>query len=386
MKSRRTGVALALFVATVVLFVTPALAAAAPIEVVVTDAETGLPLANAAVRLHRVTPSSLTLGPQYTNASGYTGFTNPAIVPSAQFYMSVDGPAGNHVHHVSDDFIYSGSDVTVSVDLWQKAHRVWGPDRYSTAVQTARDVFGIQELNWWPNIPDVVIASGEDYAAADPLTAAGICWCYDAPLFLVGRDHTPSSVKKALAELVAATGHVTVHVVGGPESVPQARYQDLVNYVGGPSKLTLDRVGPYSNRYELASSVAARMKQVSDTTPKTMEQIALIANGADPDKFFDALALSPITAQNGTPILLVAEDSVPWQTSSRLASLSFPRVIIGGGPATVELRTRPPPWARRSAGGAMIATRPRSRSRVWQRPRLCSAQAAWVWRPSCRML
>jgi putative cell wall-binding protein len=317
----------------------PVVAAAAQVDVLVMDSETEQPLQNAEVKLHRVAPSFLTLGPQYTNASGYTGFTNPAIFPGTQFYVRVNGPAGMHVEHVTDDFPYNGMDRDVQVDLWQKAHRVWGPDRYTTAVQTARDSFGIQGLNRWPNIPDVVIASGEDYAAADPLTAAGICWCYDAPLLLVGRDHTPTSVKQAVAELVAATGHVTIHVVGGPNSVPNARYQDLVDYVGDPSKLTLDRITPYADRFELASSVAARMQLVAATTAKTMEDIVLVANGADPDKFFDALALSPITAHNGTPILLVGKDYVPSHTRNRISALGFSRTIVGGGPATVSWNT-----------------------------------------------
>jgi putative cell wall-binding protein len=322
------------------LFAAPALAAAAQVDVFVTDAETDAPLQNAAVRLQQVFPGAVTLGPQNTNAGGYTGFTNAGtIVPGARFIVRVDGPGGKYVQHLSDEFTYTGSDVYVPVDLWQRAHRVWGPDRYSTAVQTARDAFGIQALNRWPNITDVVIASGEDYAAADPLTAAGICWCYDAPLLLVAGDHTPSSVKQAVKELVDATGHVTVHVVGGPNSVPQARYRELVDYVGGPSKLTFDRIGPYGDRYELASSVAARMKHISDTTAKTMEDIALIANGEDPDKFFDALALSPIAAYNGTPILLVGRARVPSHTSQALAALSPARTVVGGGPATISADT-----------------------------------------------
>ena len=337
MKSRYVSLMLALSVVLMVLIVTPALAAAATVDITVVDAETGSPVENTAVQLHQVAPPAVT-PIQHTNASGYVGFSVPMTVGS-EYFVTAQGPTVKYVPYQTSNFTYTGVDVDVAVPIWQRAHRVWGPDRYTTAVETARTAFGSQQLNQWPNIPDVVIASGEEYAAADPLTAAGICWCYDAPLLLVGRDHTPSSVKKAVAELVAATGHVTIHVVGGPESVPQARYQDLVNYVGGPSKLTLDRVGPYSNRYELASSVAARVKHISDTTPKTMENIALIANGADPTKFFDALALSPITAQNGAPILLVAEDSVPWQTSSRLAALSVPSVIVGGGPATVSAKT-----------------------------------------------
>jgi putative cell wall-binding protein len=190
---------------------------------------------------------------------------------------------------------------------------------------------------WWPwGIEHVVIASGDDRAAADPLTAAGICWAYDAPLLLVSESHTPTSVKRAIKEITDDHAPVHIHVVGGPVSVPYERYQDIVDYVGNPALLTFDRVAPHADRYELAESIATRMKLVSDTTPKDMTDIMLVANGADSEKFFDALALSPITAISGSPILLVAQDSVPGSTRDAVALLTPTRTIVGGGPATVD--------------------------------------------------
>jgi len=305
------------------------------VEVIVDDAETGARLEGAAVTLHRVTPYQTLVG--FSDVNGWVGFTHAMISAGNEYYITVDGPGSDHRTYQGMNFTFNGAFKGSYFKVWQNAHRVWGPDRYTTAVQTARTAFGNQMMDRWPYIGDVVIASGEDAAAADPLTAAGICWAYDAPLLLVGRDHTPESVKQAVAELANGSGHVTVHIVGGPSSVPNARYQDLVDYVGDPTKLTMDRIGPYANRFELASSVAVRMKHISDTVPaKTMTSITLIANGNDPDKFFDALALSPITAQTGAPILLVGEDYVPNVTLNRIAALGFPRVIVGGGPATVN--------------------------------------------------
>jgi putative cell wall-binding protein len=306
------------------------------IEVIVEDAETGERVENAHVYVDRVLPSPPGSINGYTDADGWVGFTDPLINDSEAYRLRVFGPTADYRTHTTHDFTQTGGFTGRYIRLWQKVHRVWGPDRYTTAVQTARDVFGDEELQRWPWIEDVVLASGEDVAAADPLTAAGLCWAYDAPLVLVGRDHTPDSVKAMFVNLTTWTPHVKIHVVGGPNSVPDARFDDIVAAVGDPSKVSWDRITPHANRFELASSVAARMKDVADGGPKTMTSIALIANGHDPDKFFDALALSPIAARNGAPILLVGEDYVPWQTSSRLASLGFPRVIVGGGPATVN--------------------------------------------------
>ena len=43
----------------------------------------------------------------------------------------------------------------------------------------------------WPadeHVSDVVIASGDDAAMADPLSAGGLCWAYNAPLLLVSKN------------------------------------------------------------------------------------------------------------------------------------------------------------------------------------------------------
>jgi hypothetical protein len=70
-----------------------------------------------------------------------------------------------------------------------------------------------------------------------------------------------------------------------------------------------------------------------------MAEGVLIANGADSTTFFDALALSPVAAHVGTPILLTGRDSVPGATRSYLAATSPTDIIVGGGPATVTWAT-----------------------------------------------
>ena len=86
----------------------------------------------------------------------------------------------------------------------------------------------------------------------------------------------------------------------------------------------------------MAAEIAREVERVGGTTPETV----LVANGADPDKFFDALALSPIAANNGYPILLVSEDAVPSATRSVIDGFSPTTVIVGGGPATVSEKIR----------------------------------------------
>jgi putative cell wall-binding protein len=208
--------------------------------------------------------------------------------------------------------------------------RIAGPDRYTTAVLIA-----VKNFPGWKNCKHVVIASGEDRAAADPLAAAGLTWTYGAPILLVQADKVPSSVMIALRAIAEANEGVEIHVVGGTATIPQARLNEIAAQVPGA---TFDRIGPAANRFELAASIARRMdeERPQEFLVGSEKRQVLIANGADPEKFFDPLALSAVSARSGFPILLVNENSIPRQTASALTDLDLGRRIIGGGPATVS--------------------------------------------------
>jgi putative cell wall-binding protein len=223
--------------------------------------------------------------------------------------------------------------------------RLSSANRYSTAVAIARAGFDADgdaaNGTDWTGVTDIVIASGEDRAAADPLAASGLCWRYDAPLFLVSSYAVTSEVKAAVREIAdqnaaaAPGGRIVVHIVGGPGSVPDARYSDIAASVGA-SRLAPDRVISVGNRYDLAAAISRRMEESGGKPP-----VVLIANGADANKFFDALALSPIAAKKGYPILLVSATSVPAATASRISEIKadnpgFDKTVVGGGPATVS--------------------------------------------------
>ena len=214
--------------------------------------------------------------------------------------------------------------------------RVWGDDRYTTAVKIAEKNFP-----GWQNCDHVIIASGEDRAAADPLAAAGLSWTYGAPIMLVQQNRVPPKVTTALQQIAAANGGaVTVHVVGGPVSVPNKRLTEIATQV--PGTVTFDRVVADGDRFDLAAAIAARMSaerpagQMDLPIVPISGEWALIANGADPDKFFDALALSAVSANTGYPILLVEQDRIPAATKAALAGLNLQGRIVGGGPATVS--------------------------------------------------
>jgi putative cell wall-binding protein len=219
--------------------------------------------------------------------------------------------------------------VPLGIDLG-KTERLADKDRYSTAVAIARERFTTSaNPKLWLGVDTIVIASGEDRAAADPLAAAGLCGAYDAPLFLVSSSGVPSSVKQAAQEIASTLSSPRVIIVGGPNSVPDSVIDELVKDF--PDIATRVRIIDTGDRYDLSAAIALHLKgKMGD--PGT----ALIANGADSTKFFDALALSPISARENFPILLVAENSVPGATKNALAAIGNPDLVIGGGPATVS--------------------------------------------------
>ena len=224
--------------------------------------------------------------------------------------------------------------AAVNVGLYpdlERTERVAGSDRYSAAVAFARERFTSPDnpTGWW-DTRKVVIASGEDRAAADPLAAAGLCGVYEAPLFLVNSDGAPNAVKQAMWEIGKSWDAVRIYVVGGPATIPDSVVQEVVDATSGGIAHS-ERIIDHGDRYDLAAAIAERMVAVNGNPGA-----ALVANGADNDKFFDALAMSPLSASEGVPILLVQEDKIPSATRSALNQLSSPDIYIGGGPATVS--------------------------------------------------
>ena len=57
--------------------------------------------------------------------------------------------------------------------------------------------------------------------------AAGLCGVYDAPLFLVNDGGVPSSVKKAITEIMLTRAVPRIVIVGGPASVPPEIIQEI---------------------------------------------------------------------------------------------------------------------------------------------------------------
>jgi len=274
-------------------------------------------------------------------AQGDLDSSNPCISADG-WYVAFSSRAtnlvGDDTNGIYDVFVRQALSPAAS------ATRVWGTDRYSTSVELAKAAFpGFKGVKY------VVIASGEDRAAADPLAAAGLCGVLDAPLLLVHSNGVPGSVAAAIGSMPDG---VTVIVVGGRLSVPSSVSTQLAGIKGVKAVQRVDG----SDRYALARSIAERMKAELAKQGRPMPAVALLANGADPETFFDALALSAVSANNHYPILLLQRDGVPAPTAAALAEHKFSTRIIGGGPRTVTERVRTTLGATRWYGTDRYAT------------------------------
>jgi len=201
--------------------------------------------------------------------------------------------------------------------------RMGGNSRYDVTVATARSAFP-----GWTGVKHVVLASGEDRAQPDALTAAGLAGVLDAPLMLVPYESVNSSVGNAIKGMPAG---VKVHIVGGTGSVSSNVEKQLRAYHNVGS---VDRIAG-SNRYGTAASVARRMKTELVAQGSTLPTTTLITNGNIPSAMYDSLAASAISAHNYFPVLLVQDGSVPAETSAALADLGLTKRYIIGGPASV---------------------------------------------------
>lgn len=273
------------------------------------------------------------------------GYSAPLLAETNQLLASfgTDDAGELYACSFSDGAVYRVGDANTY------SRRIAAADRYGMAVAVARDTFPA-----WSGVTHVVVASGEDRAAADPLTAAGLCWAYDAPLLLTSSRSTPSAVRTALSQIRAANGPITLHIVGGTASVPPARVNELLSSAGAGS--TADRVLASGSRYELAEAIAREMQA---TRPAQFPARALIANGAEPQTFFDALSLSAVAAATGSPVLLTGAATAPTATRRALADLGLTERWAAGGTRTLTpalLASLGVPENRRLAGATRYAT------------------------------
>lgn len=195
-----------------------------------------------------------------------------------------------------------------------KRERLFGPDRFATAVQLSVSHFADNSN------PVVFIANGRNYP--DALAAGPAAAALGGPLLLVSPTDIPTVVRDELARLQPSR----IVIVGGVGSVSAAVETQLRAYVDSADDV--DRLWG-ADRYATSRAVVADVFGAAPGTP------VFIATGRN---YPDALAAGAAAGALGGAVLLVngsasTLDSATW---SLLNALDPRFIFIAGGPGAVS--------------------------------------------------
>ena len=221
---------------------------------------------------------------------------------------------------VTDVYIVGGTssvsqkveDAIGALPSVRNVNRLAGDDRYATSVLVAEET-GLRDTYCGANLATVVLVN-VDSSFADVIAVGPLAYVLNLPILLTSANELPSSVASYLDDedveqviVVGGTAAVSNAVV---EQVRNAGVDDFVRVSG-------------ANRYATALAVRQLLVDCS-TVQVSAAEIALI-NG---EAAADGVAAGPVLGAglNGggdvVPVLLVASDSLPSDTSGFLAGTS----------------------------------------------------------------
>lgn len=199
--------------------------------------------------------------------------------------------------------VTSTNEVSAASD--EPVIRLDGKDRFEVAVNVSNE-------GWRQRISGQKVFLTYYNAFADALSAAPLAYKYNAPILLTHTDNLTEVTKQEILRLRPDE----VIIVGGPGSVSD---QVLKQVKSIAPKVT--RIGG-ANRFDVAKNIAKKFGNYDQ---------AFIANGLI---YPDALAITPIAAKRGVPILLTRPDVVPRETMDSLKNVKGS--IVVGGPGSVS--------------------------------------------------
>jgi hypothetical protein len=192
----------------------------------------------------------------------------------------------------SDAFSFSSAPATFTTAVrvrhklggYKDVVRVAGNDRYDSAIKAAVEQWR-GDSSWdpvWNSVTDLVIASGEDWALVDALSASGLAGACDAPLLLTRAAALPPHLGQMLRDMPAG---VKVHIVGGTAVVSDAVEQQIADAMVGETIYRTFGNDKYATAAAVADAMRARLGALPGGGP--------IANRDNAASYFDSLALTP---------------------------------------------------------------------------------------------
>lgn len=185
--------------------------------------------------------------------------------------------------------------------------RIFGSDRYGTAVEVSRGVFE-------PGVPVVYVASGQNYP--DALAAAPIAGMERGPVLLTSKDSLPKSVAAEITRLKPTR----IVVVGGASVVSNAVAAKL-------DALTVGTVKRIAGADRYSTAVATSKSRFATTAP-----VVYLASG---ETFPDALAGAASAGKAKGPVLLTQRDRIPSVVAREIQRLKPAKIVVLGGTGAV---------------------------------------------------
>lgn len=179
--------------------------------------------------------------------------------------------------------------------------RLAGNNRVATAIEISKEAYE-------DGTADSVILAG--YAGdIDAVSGTLLAASKKAPLLFLDKDGVDPIIKTELKRL----GVRNIYLLGGPKAISQAVEDQL------ETEYTVKRVAGI-NRYETAFEIAKEAKGSADHI--------FLTRG---DVLADALAVGPVSAIEGKPILLTKSKALAEETIDAIGHLGVRQVTIVGG-------------------------------------------------------
>ena len=191
--------------------------------------------------------------------------------------------------------------------------RLAGAERVATSVLTAREQFP-------RGTRTVVLARADTYA--DALVAVPLAFRENAPILLT----YPDALHPEAAAAVEQLGATRAVLIGSLSDDVEAALRDAgiedVQRLGG------------DDAFATAVAVGEQLLGSDDAAPQVY-----VAEGVDPDPtrgWPDTMAIGPLAATQGRPILLVSTEEAPAATLEALADWDVEEVTVVGGSVAVS--------------------------------------------------
>jgi putative cell wall-binding protein len=194
---------------------------------------------------------------------------------------------------------------TTSTTLPPRVDRVIaGKDRYATAI-------AISKSGFTGGAAALVLAGGDAWSGA--VCAAPLAAAYNGPVLLVPAD----GLRADLSEEIQRLNPTKIYLVGVSRSTRvRSQLQDLLNQ---PDITVLSGSDP--------PEVAARIAEEILGKLETVDKVVI----APEDSFAEAVAVAPLAAANGWPVLLAPkEGSLPDVTSAEIERLGVKSALVVG--------------------------------------------------------